>query len=771
MISFQNQWGASVQDLRLAGNVGGGSSFNGYISGTTLTVTGAVTGAPLAIGHVLTGPLLSTLTANTQITGGTGPTYTVNNSQTAGSAGSPIALGAINRLESFISFDTQAFGNGVVVLYNSVKRVYMGSYGGYEAAPKANVNLDGIRFNPLGGINGDSNMLEDITVYGGDGAGIHVVNGNAGLFPVTRYDAYFLQNALYCELACSVVANSMFAGNILSSIFKLAASSNVTAINMLAETNWSMWDFVGNNVQLNMIGGNYQIGPGYSTDGVLGTPENNSEFRVSFTQGFGLNTQPGYSGQLTGYITNGNTLNVVAGAAPNDCTGTNCAVYQSRGTTGRVVLAPGMVVTDGANFSTLINSNGTGTGGTGTYNIGTVGYLGGTVGSVGAPITMTAGKTVSILLYPTAGSAGSGQFECEGCRGVQWSMLKMLYNGSYFLNGIETRNIIYHPSMMLTNVPKSYSRWAGNYYQPSSYGPTLTPNQIPASLPCQECTNQEGQWSLGAGPLNIWSTVTPGLSASCTGGGATAYSYRVTSRSQDGSSPPGPSAPVTCGATLSDTNFVTLSLTQLQGIFAYDIWKGTTVGSERYLTTVVVDNISNPQLYIDNGSINYTANALVTTAGPTNGNLMVDGMFGQGVYSGGCVSGCGANDPTVITGASTGFESMTITGATGWVGRGQTLRGTGAAVGTVIGYIKPGSTPDVYPATFFVPTVNTSSQMGNVWTLDRLLPTCSSVYWGRRAMVADANVTTFHSAYVPNHSAGSMVPVYCDRTNTWLIGG
>jgi hypothetical protein len=69
------------------------AAFTGYISGTTLTVT-AITSSALALGLVITG---STTSAGTYITafgtgiGGTG-NYTVNNSQTVGSSGSPVNL-------------------------------------------------------------------------------------------------------------------------------------------------------------------------------------------------------------------------------------------------------------------------------------------------------------------------------------------------------------------------------------------------------------------------------------------------------------------------------------------------------------------------------------------------------------------------------------------------------------------------------------------------------------------------------------------------------
>jgi len=68
--------------------------FTGYISGTTLTVVTAAPYNNLAVGQVITGSTTSGGTAITALgTGGGGiGTYTVNNSQTVGSSGSPVAL-------------------------------------------------------------------------------------------------------------------------------------------------------------------------------------------------------------------------------------------------------------------------------------------------------------------------------------------------------------------------------------------------------------------------------------------------------------------------------------------------------------------------------------------------------------------------------------------------------------------------------------------------------------------------------------------------------
>ena len=74
-----------------------GAVFFGYTVGTTLTVTSVTSGA-LVVGQVITGPSGVAVTAGTAITArgtGTGEvgTYTINNSQTVGSSGTPVQFG------------------------------------------------------------------------------------------------------------------------------------------------------------------------------------------------------------------------------------------------------------------------------------------------------------------------------------------------------------------------------------------------------------------------------------------------------------------------------------------------------------------------------------------------------------------------------------------------------------------------------------------------------------------------------------------------------
>jgi hypothetical protein len=73
-----------------------GFNISGYISGTTLTVTTAAPYNSLTVGQYVTGTGITAGTFVTALGTGTGGagTYTVNNSQTAGSSGSPITIDA-----------------------------------------------------------------------------------------------------------------------------------------------------------------------------------------------------------------------------------------------------------------------------------------------------------------------------------------------------------------------------------------------------------------------------------------------------------------------------------------------------------------------------------------------------------------------------------------------------------------------------------------------------------------------------------------------------
>jgi hypothetical protein len=83
-----------------------GSQFYGSISGTTLTVSNVISGT-IAIGQVLTGYPGSSPSAGTAITGGSGLSWTVNNSQTIGpvilwGAGASVTASAQNKLPGLV---------------------------------------------------------------------------------------------------------------------------------------------------------------------------------------------------------------------------------------------------------------------------------------------------------------------------------------------------------------------------------------------------------------------------------------------------------------------------------------------------------------------------------------------------------------------------------------------------------------------------------------------------------------------------------------------
>lgn len=97
-LEFGNTYGLNNAGATATATGTMASVFSGYISGTTLTVT-SLTSGTIAIGTVIVGigtasssSSTGIVTPYTVITAGSGSTWTVNNSQTAGSAASPIAF-------------------------------------------------------------------------------------------------------------------------------------------------------------------------------------------------------------------------------------------------------------------------------------------------------------------------------------------------------------------------------------------------------------------------------------------------------------------------------------------------------------------------------------------------------------------------------------------------------------------------------------------------------------------------------------------------------
>lgn len=85
----------------------GDASFSGYISGTTLTVTSAVTGT-ITTNQYLSG---TGIAIGTRIVSGSGSTWTVNTAQTVGSAGSPIIINSLGPGSGTTGWYTLANGN------------------------------------------------------------------------------------------------------------------------------------------------------------------------------------------------------------------------------------------------------------------------------------------------------------------------------------------------------------------------------------------------------------------------------------------------------------------------------------------------------------------------------------------------------------------------------------------------------------------------------------------------------------------------------------
>jgi hypothetical protein len=85
----------------------GNASFSGYISGTTLTVVGAVTGT-ITTNQYISG---TGIAVGTKIVGGSGTSWTVNTSQTVGSASNLISIAALGPGSGDIGWYTLANGN------------------------------------------------------------------------------------------------------------------------------------------------------------------------------------------------------------------------------------------------------------------------------------------------------------------------------------------------------------------------------------------------------------------------------------------------------------------------------------------------------------------------------------------------------------------------------------------------------------------------------------------------------------------------------------
>jgi hypothetical protein len=90
--------------------------FNGYITATTLTVAGSVTGT-IAIGQGLHG---SGAVINSHIVGGTGTSWTIFPSQTVGATGTPVAFSTSSPISSFTgTINNGSTGSGNILTITS----------------------------------------------------------------------------------------------------------------------------------------------------------------------------------------------------------------------------------------------------------------------------------------------------------------------------------------------------------------------------------------------------------------------------------------------------------------------------------------------------------------------------------------------------------------------------------------------------------------------------------------------------------------------------
>lgn len=173
----------------------GNAVFTGYISGTTLTVTsGSV------VGTITSSQFLqaagSALSVGTKITGGSGLSWTVNNSQTLGSVTSPILFGAYGPITVDISGTTNNVGwvtlqNDLQPLTTSAPRAPMISY--LAPLQLSNVLFSATIANLIGTLGTQSD--ESVSIKGGSisnvtlsglAAAIPSNSGGTGLTSITQ---------------------------------------------------------------------------------------------------------------------------------------------------------------------------------------------------------------------------------------------------------------------------------------------------------------------------------------------------------------------------------------------------------------------------------------------------------------------------------------------------------------------------------------------------------------------------------------------------------
>lgn len=168
----------------------GNATFTGYISGTTLTVTsGSVTGA------ITTSQFLQSagtaLTSGTKITGGSGLSWTVNNSQTLGSATSLISFNAYGPITNSTVANSGSAGwvtlqNDIQALATTVPRSPMISY--LAPLQLANVVFSAAIANLIGTLGTQSD--EAVVIKGGTIKGVTLANSTISGTRIVGYSPY-----------------------------------------------------------------------------------------------------------------------------------------------------------------------------------------------------------------------------------------------------------------------------------------------------------------------------------------------------------------------------------------------------------------------------------------------------------------------------------------------------------------------------------------------------------------------------------------------------